>query len=688
MSRRTLALPAALAVLALPSAASAATFTVDPTAAAGCNANICKTIKDAVGATNNGDVVKVKPNPSGYSEDPIDVTDNNITIEAEQPGTVLVTCKSTTAGANVFTLTGSGATLRGLLVSVQPNGGAAVLVSGANATIEQSYLAKQTTSTQDIATLQINEALATGTTTVKSTVVIHAPDMGAANDAPAVQGPTGNSTLDIADSFVLSGIESGPALSVLGSSGAGHTITRSRLYAFKSAADAIRIFVALDHTSPVKLTADSSVLAAGQNGSGVYAETENGGGLPAPAGGSTAGDVTVALNRVTVAGSTYATKLLANADGSAPGSPEPAGDIAMTVDRSIFHGKKLVQSFDGDGLFFASNTSKLTVTSSDAVKDANDAAIGEGATLTVTGSSLHTDASLFRDTVSRDFRLRADAPVIDQAGTPTGSESDKDFEGDPRVVGSAADTGADEFLNRAPTARVVVNPASPVQNQDVTLDASGSTDPEAGVGGAITRYEWDFGDGSPLETTTGAVHSHRYAQIGTYNVTVRVTDNFGAVSALSNAFAVNVRDGIPPQVRIVAPKSNQRFKLFRTTKRKVAGRTVTIKRRNQIRFAGNATDAFGVRSVELSIRLVRQTTTKAKSSQTGTCRYLNTSRNLIVGRKCSRPLFFPISLKEGLWAYRTKRTTRLRAGTYQATIRVTDNNGVQAVLTRSFTIVA
>ncbi len=686
MSRRTLALTAVLIALATPGAASAATWTVDPGAAAGCSGNTCKTIKDAVTAAAANDVISVKPSPSGYSEDPIDVNKNNLTIEAEQPGTVLVTSKSTTAGSHVFALSGTGVTLKGLVVSVQQNGGAAVSVSGANATIDQCYLAKQTTSTQEISTVLIDAALGSGTTTLKSSVVIHAPDQSAANDVPAVQGPTGNSTLAISDSFVVSGLESGPALNILGSSGAGHTIARSRLYAFKPAADAIRIFVALDHTSLVKLTADSSVLAAGQNGSGVYAETESGGGVPP--GGSSAGDITIALNRVTVAGSTYATKLLANADGGSLPAPVAAGDVTMTVDRSIFHGRKLVQSYDGDGLLSASNTSTLTVTNSDAVKDSNDAATGEGATLNVNNSSLHTAAQLFRDPFSRDLRLRADAPVINQAGTPGGSESDKDVEGDPRVVGPAADTGADEFLNRAPTARVVVNPASPVQNQDVTLDASGSTDPEAGVGGAIAGYEWDFGDGSPLETTTGPVHSHRWAQIGTYNVTVRVTDNFGAVSALSDVFAVNVRDGIPPQVRIVAPKSNQRFKLYRTTKRKVGTRTVTTRRRNQIRFAGNATDAFGVRSVELSIRLVRSPPRRtATRSQIATCRYLNPTRKIIVGRRCNRALYFPISLREGLWGYRTKRDTRLRAGDYQATLRVTDNNGVQAVLARNFTIV-
>ncbi|MFA5719009.1 MAG: PKD domain-containing protein, partial [Desulfobulbaceae bacterium] len=57
----------------------------------------------------------------------------------------------------------------------------------------------------------------------------------------------------------------------------------------------------------------------------------------------------------------------------------------------------------------------------------------------------------------------------------------------------------------------------------VLLDAKGSTDPD----GKITKYSWNYGDGS---TGTGLAVKHTYPVPGNYVVTLRVTDNKGAVS--------------------------------------------------------------------------------------------------------------------------------------------------------------
>jgi len=57
----------------------------------------------------------------------------------------------------------------------------------------------------------------------------------------------------------------------------------------------------------------------------------------------------------------------------------------------------------------------------------------------------------------------------------------------------------------------------------ILLDAKGSTDPD----GKITKYSWNFGDGS---TGTGLAVKHTYPVPGDYVVTLRVTDNKGAVS--------------------------------------------------------------------------------------------------------------------------------------------------------------
>ena len=53
-----------------------------------------------------------------------------------------------------------------------------------------------------------------------------------------------------------------------------------------------------------------------------------------------------------------------------------------------------------------------------------------------------------------------------------------------------------------------------------TVDGSGSRDAD----GALTAYQWSFGDGS---TGTGATTTHAYGQAGTYTVTLTVTDAGG-----------------------------------------------------------------------------------------------------------------------------------------------------------------
>jgi PKD repeat protein/lysophospholipase L1-like esterase len=67
---------------------------------------------------------------------------------------------------------------------------------------------------------------------------------------------------------------------------------------------------------------------------------------------------------------------------------------------------------------------------------------------------------------------------------------------------------------------------------DVAFDATGSS---VEGGGGIASYEWDFGDGG---TATGASPSHRFAQSGTYEVTVRVTSGAGAVDEATTTLTV------------------------------------------------------------------------------------------------------------------------------------------------------
>jgi DNA-binding beta-propeller fold protein YncE len=61
----------------------------------------------------------------------------------------------------------------------------------------------------------------------------------------------------------------------------------------------------------------------------------------------------------------------------------------------------------------------------------------------------------------------------------------------------------------------------------VAFDGSASSDPD----GAVTRYDWNFGDGKTL-ADGGASPVHAYASPGSYDVTLAVTDNEGCSSPL------------------------------------------------------------------------------------------------------------------------------------------------------------
>jgi subtilisin family serine protease len=61
----------------------------------------------------------------------------------------------------------------------------------------------------------------------------------------------------------------------------------------------------------------------------------------------------------------------------------------------------------------------------------------------------------------------------------------------------------------------------PGKRASLTASASSS------VGAAITKYRWDFGDGSGYVTTTGPSVHHKYQHRGTYEVRIEATDSLG-----------------------------------------------------------------------------------------------------------------------------------------------------------------
>ncbi len=86
---------------------------------------------------------------------------------------------------------------------------------------------------------------------------------------------------------------------------------------------------------------------------------------------------------------------------------------------------------------------------------------------------------------------------------------------------------------RPPVAQFVITPQNPRSTQRVTFDASASSSPN----GAITRYGWDFGDGSTQETNQPTVQ-HTYASEGRYRVRLTVTDVLGLMGSAEREVVV------------------------------------------------------------------------------------------------------------------------------------------------------
>jgi len=98
-----------------------------------------------------------------------------------------------------------------------------------------------------------------------------------------------------------------------------------------------------------------------------------------------------------------------------------------------------------------------------------------------------------------------------------------------------------ESGTRAPTARTD-GPYVGAEGSPIFLNGNASSDPD---GDALT-FAWEFGDGT---TGTGATPSHTYADNGTYQVKLTVTDVYGAESSTTTQVVVA---NVDPSVHVFA----------------------------------------------------------------------------------------------------------------------------------------
>jgi PKD repeat protein len=120
-----------------------------------------------------------------------------------------------------------------------------------------------------------------------------------------------------------------------------------------------------------------------------------------------------------------------------------------------------------------------------------------------------------------------------------------------RDTASISENGSGTItVNMAPTAALSASPLSGTLPLSVSFDASASDD----IDGTIVKYEWDFdGDGSwDLDTGTMATTDFIYTDAGDFDPAVRVTDNDGATdtASLSDTVVGGITVNDPPVAAI------------------------------------------------------------------------------------------------------------------------------------------
>ena len=553
--------------------------------------------------------------------------------------------------------------MSGLTIVSPESGQSAIAVTGADTTLRGIVAGRATTSV-NAATIEVAAA---GLTTLEGMLV--GQDAGPGT-SPAVT--SSGAGLAVTDSVIGSTRGDGIAIT----SSEANTIKRSQITSTGNASWAVSVTSAGDSSSAKKAVLESSILTGGPDtGGGLLAVSLN----PAAPGISTAGPVTVEGRHITVAGGKAGVALDALAGGLV--LTGAVGNVTGTFTSSILHGDNRAQHHVA-GLLppTAANTSTFSCTTCDGAKPT-----GNGTITWADGTPNTEDGKLFVDPAKRSYAIRADAPVIDKGGDLVAGESDKDVHGQARKTGAQTDIGADEFLNRAPTA-AFGSTATTVRENAAVGFLSGATDPEAAFGGGIAEWRWDFGDGVLQTTTVGGV-VHTYAKRGSYNVTLTVVDRQGAVSETTAPKTIVVRDGTPPRVAITRPAVNASLKLSaakrkcKTTKPKAGSkakpkRTCTKPKPKKLTVAGTATDESGLASVEVAVRIVSRS--GASSAQTGTCEFHTGLR--VVQRPCDKPVFRKARISGTAWSWTSRTRKALPTGRYEVTARATDTQGVVSTL--------
>ncbi len=156
---------------------------------------------------------------------------------------------------------------------------------------------------------------------------------------------------------------------------------------------------------------------------------------------------------------------------------------------------------------------------------------------TVGASVLEARSSLSSLAVTGDStHLLATLPCVEDDTCDTSAVLDRDLTTDaaPRSLSvdnlkanswGTGTTAAPDIIVLAPSPSATFTAVSAATGSAATFDAAGS----GNVGGSVTGYAWQFGDGA---TGAGATVNHVYTQPGTYTVTLTTTNTGGCAATM------------------------------------------------------------------------------------------------------------------------------------------------------------
>lgn len=141
------------------------------------------------------------------------------------------------------------------------------------------------------------------------------------------------------------------------------------------------------------------------------------------------------------------------------------------------------------------------------------------------------------------------------------------------AAGSSASTARTVTVSAvsAPSVTIAVAPDPPLANQQATFTATTT----AATGHSIVRFNWNFGDGTTQVTTSPTV-TKTFSSLGTFVVTVTVTDDLGQTASTSKQVIITGA-GVTASFTFspTAPVTNDTVRFDGSASTGAAGATIT-----------------------------------------------------------------------------------------------------------------